>query len=236
MPILLDTTLISHSPEQTGHQISTIKWTFELFCALVGNFAHFFFFSFWAIFAPKTLTKRPSPSMQAIFFTKGELFEVMFLISFVLQGRIQDFFRKGCTRLLLYFNTNKQFFFAEYQLYQKTAGHLREGGCIPPAPSSQIRPCIEHPSVPLILFCQAIMLHFKVLQTLTSIFFSKMTVSIHVHVYPRRSALPQHLFVTKVFVKNNTELGLLIRVNSECKFFCKSNVSYYLQVEIGETS
>ena len=34
------------------------------------------------------------------------------------QGRIQDFFRRGCTRLLLYFNTNKpQFFFAEYQLY-----------------------------------------------------------------------------------------------------------------------
>ena len=35
------------------------------------------------------------------------------------QGRIQDFLRKGCTRLLLYFNTNKPhfFFFAEYQLY-----------------------------------------------------------------------------------------------------------------------
>ena len=29
------------------------------------------------------------------------------------QGRIQDFFRRGCTRLLLYFNTNKphSFFF-----------------------------------------------------------------------------------------------------------------------------
>ena len=42
------------------------------------------------------------------------------------QGRIQDFFRRGCTRLLLYFNTNKphSFFLAEYQLYQKTAGHL----------------------------------------------------------------------------------------------------------------
>ena len=39
---------------------------------------------------------------------------------------------------------------------------------------------------------------------------------------------PQHLFFTKVFVKNTMELGLLIRVNSECKFFCKSNVSYYL--------
>ena len=43
MPILLDTALISHSPEQTGHQISQTKWTFELFGALVGNFAHFFF-------------------------------------------------------------------------------------------------------------------------------------------------------------------------------------------------
>ena len=57
--------------------------------------------------------------MQAIFFMKGELFEAMFLISFVLQGRIQDFFRRGCTRLLLYFNTNKPqfFFFVEYQLH-----------------------------------------------------------------------------------------------------------------------
>ena len=39
------------------------------------------------------------------------------LVSF--QGQIQEFFRRGCTRLLLYFNTNKpdSFFFAEYQLY-----------------------------------------------------------------------------------------------------------------------
>ena len=28
-----------------------------------------------------------------------------------LQGRIQDFFRRGCTRLLLFFNTNKPHFF-----------------------------------------------------------------------------------------------------------------------------
>ena len=34
------------------------------------------------------------------------------------QGRIQDFFSRGCTRLLLYFNTNNpHFFFSEYQLY-----------------------------------------------------------------------------------------------------------------------
>ena len=129
MPILLDTALISHSPEQTGHQISQIKWTFELFCALVGNFAHFFCFSFWAIFAPKTLTKRPPPSMQAIFFMKGELFEGMFLISFVLQGRIQDFFRRGCTRLFLYFNTNKpQFFFCRIPVALENCRSSQGGG------------------------------------------------------------------------------------------------------------
>ena len=45
------------------------------------------------------------------------------------QGRIQDFFRRRCTRLLLYFNTNKphSFFFAKYQ--------LGGGGCATPAPS-----------------------------------------------------------------------------------------------------
>ena len=31
-------------------------------------------------------------------------------------------------------NTHKPLFFAEYQLYQKAVGHLREG-CAPPAPS-----------------------------------------------------------------------------------------------------
>ena len=35
------------------------------------------------------------------------------------RGGSRIFFRRGCTRLLLYFNTNKphSFFFAEYQLY-----------------------------------------------------------------------------------------------------------------------
>ena len=37
----------------------------------------------------------------------------------VCRGGSRIFFRRGCTRLLLYFNTNKPhiFFFAEYQLY-----------------------------------------------------------------------------------------------------------------------
>ena len=57
------------------------------------------------------------------------------------QRRIQDFFQEGVHLSLIYFNTNKphsSFFFAEYQLYQKTAG--QGGGCTPPAPSPQIRP------------------------------------------------------------------------------------------------
>ena len=60
------------------------------------------------------------------------------------RGGSRIFFRRGCTRLLLYFNTNNPhiFFFAEYQLYQKAAGHLRGGGggCAPPAPSPRSAP------------------------------------------------------------------------------------------------
>ena len=71
-------------------------------------------------------------------------------LSYQPQGQIQDFFfRRGCTRLLLYFNTNKShsffFFFTEYQLYQKTTDHLRgEGGVHPlhPPPRSTPEPWI----------------------------------------------------------------------------------------------
>ena len=50
------------------------------------------------------------------------------------RGGSKIFFRRGCTCLFLHFNTNKPhsfFFFAEYQLYWKTAGHLGEGGHTP---------------------------------------------------------------------------------------------------------
>ena len=46
---------------------------------------------------------------------------VWILCQHIIQGRIQDFFRRGCTHLLLSFNTNKPhiFFFSEYQLYSR---------------------------------------------------------------------------------------------------------------------
>ena len=54
------------------------------------------------------------------------------------QGRIQDFFRRGCTRLLLYFNTNKPHsFFCRIPavLENRRSSQGGGGGCAPPAPS-----------------------------------------------------------------------------------------------------
>ena len=52
------------------------------------------------------------------------------------QGRIQDFFRKGCTCLLLYFNTNKphSFFLQNTSCIRKPQVISGRGGCAPPAP------------------------------------------------------------------------------------------------------
>ena len=51
MPTLLDTAVISCSP--TGYWIFWIKWTFQLFCALVWNLAHFFCFVLFCFFFSK---------------------------------------------------------------------------------------------------------------------------------------------------------------------------------------
>ena len=53
------------------------------------------------------------------------------------QGRIQDFFRRRCTRLLLSFNTNKphSFFFAKYQL----GGGVRNPCILPLDPPLQTK-------------------------------------------------------------------------------------------------
>ena len=57
------------------------------------------------------------------------------------RGGSRIFFRRGCTRLLLYFNTNKPHSFFEYQLYEKTAGHLR-GGAHPLHPPPRSAPVL----------------------------------------------------------------------------------------------
>ena len=58
------------------------------------------------------------------------------------RGGSRTVLRRGCTRLLLYFNTNKPrfFFFAEYLL--KTSGHLGGGGG---APAHPLHPPLDPP-------------------------------------------------------------------------------------------
>ena len=57
------------------------------------------------------------------------------------------FSRRGCTRLLLYFNTNKphSFFFCKIPVVLENHRSSRAGGggCAPPAPSPWIRPCLS---------------------------------------------------------------------------------------------
>ena len=52
-------------------------------------------------------------------------------------GRSRIFFRRRCTRLLLYFNTNKphSFFFCRIPVVLENRRSSRGGGCTPPAPS-----------------------------------------------------------------------------------------------------
>ena len=58
------------------------------------------------------------------------------------QGQIQDFFWRGCTRLLLYFNTNKPHsFFCRMPAVLENCRSSRGGGGVSPAPFPQIHPC-----------------------------------------------------------------------------------------------
>ena len=61
------------------------------------------------------------------------------------RGGSRIFFRRGCTRLLLYFNTNKphSFFFWRIPVVLDNRRSSRGGGCAPPAPSPWIRPCVK---------------------------------------------------------------------------------------------
>ena len=98
--------------------------------------------------------KIPHHLCRLFFFMKGELFEAMFLISFVLQGRIQDFFRRGCTRLFLYFNTNKpQFFFLQNtSCIRKLQVISGRGGAYPLHPPPRYAPVLNTLQFPLYYF------------------------------------------------------------------------------------
>ena len=64
------------------------------------------------------------------------------IIELLNRGGSRIFFRRGCTRLLLYFNTNKphSFFFGRIPVVLENRRSSREGGCAPPAPSPRSAP------------------------------------------------------------------------------------------------
>ena len=70
-------------------------------------------------------------------------FLAFFSFSVTKQGRIQDFFRRGCTRLLLYFNTNKPhicFFLQNTSCIRKPQVILGGGGAHPLHPPPRSAP------------------------------------------------------------------------------------------------
>ena len=96
------------------------------------------FWKFWTILFHSLL--KVAENLNRTFRLNGKCFWF--------RGGSRIFFRRGCTRLLLYFNTiNKPhsfFLLAEYQLYQKTAGHLRgAGGAHPLHPSPRSAPVVS---------------------------------------------------------------------------------------------
>ena len=62
-----------------------------------------------------------------IVLSRGANFDSMFSASNT-RGGSRIFFRRGYTRLFLYFNTNKPQFFCRIPVVLEIAGHLREGG------------------------------------------------------------------------------------------------------------
>ena len=66
-----------------------------------------------------------------------------FCVLWEIRGGSRTFFRRGCTRLLLHFNTNKPhtfFFLQNTSCIRKAQVISGGGGCAPLAPSPQIRP------------------------------------------------------------------------------------------------
>ena len=81
-----------------------------------------------------------------------KLLQIATLVTRCVTGADPGFFLGGGALVSCSTSTpiNHSFFFAEYQLYQKTAGHLGGGGggVRTPAPSPQIRRCVSYYKIP----------------------------------------------------------------------------------------
>ena len=96
-------------------------------------------------YSPLEFNSRKRDGISAIKFEAGRIHfqSDVFVAVAVVRGGSRIFFRRGCTRLSLYFSTNKPhsfFFLQNTSCIRKLQVIPGGGGCVPPAPSPWIRP------------------------------------------------------------------------------------------------
>ena len=71
------------------------------------------YYKTWLLMMALTVKNGIVKHLRQVFQIIRPVIQISDILVLSTQGRIQDFFRRGCTRLLLYFNTNKphSFFF-----------------------------------------------------------------------------------------------------------------------------
>ena len=87
----------------------------------------------WLLMMALTVKNGIVKHLRQVFQIIRPVIQISDILVLSTQGRIQDFFRRGCTRLLLYFNTNKPnnfffFFFCRIPVVLENRSLSQEGG------------------------------------------------------------------------------------------------------------
>ena len=100
----------------------------------------------WLLMMALTVKNGIVKHLRQVFQIIRPVIQISDILVLSTQGRIQDFFRRGCTRLLLYFNTNKPnsffFFFCRIPVVLENRSLSQEGGGVH-------TPCTLHLDAPL---------------------------------------------------------------------------------------
>ena len=75
----------------------------------------------WLLMMALTVKNGIVKHLRQVFQIIRSVIQISDILVLSTQGRIQDFFRRGCTRLLLYFNTNKPHSFFFFFFLQNTS-------------------------------------------------------------------------------------------------------------------
>ena len=126
----------------TGLRKASVDMPKPEFASSISQSANDFFFFIFNFFFLKKKKLGEGTSIRRSKVTL--LFSLTFSVDFFMlspnnnRGGSRIFFRRGCTRLLLYFNTNKPLiyiFFCRIPVVLENRRSSQGGGCAPPAPS-----------------------------------------------------------------------------------------------------